>query len=490
MNTKIAERLRKIPGAVPVARSCWKLVNWQVATSQRAVRLGDILVSITTGGFLRSSGLTKLGYGFLAALIFPFAFVRLRQLRRWLKRTTVSSDANLSTHSPEVLMGIGTLGPGGSERQLSRLATFLTSQLNRKVSVIRGKPLSPSDNFFLDELRANQVEVHEYQFEAPNAKAAKNVVFGLSLLSRVAALRVQLQKQSPRVLHCWIDQTNVELGLAGYLAGVPRIILNVRSIPPYNFSTFQWYMRPIYKFLAQAPAVTFVSNTRAAVPLYAAWLGIPETRFMVIPNAVAPTVHTVPNDALGLSPQSTQIEKTKPTILGIMRLTPEKNPFLWVEIAAELHRRDIPCRTILVGHGSMKEELLAYIHEMNLADKIEVLEPRRDVQNLLLSADLLLSTSKQEGLPNVILEAQQFGVFVMATDAGGSAEAMLDGVTGSMFVSYNPREMVDEVCEALQNDGLRRAARTRGPEFVSATFDLKQITEKWLSAYGLQDEVA
>ena len=64
-----------------------------------------------------------------------------------------------------------------------------------------------------------------------------------------------------------------------------------------------------------------------------------------------------------------------------------------------------------------------------------------EVEKLLPSFDLLLQTSQIEGLPNTLIEAQACGVPVVTTDAGGSRETLIDGVTGFVSKGDGVREI-------------------------------------------------
>jgi glycosyltransferase involved in cell wall biosynthesis len=59
--------------------------------------------------------------------------------------------------------------------------------------------------------------------------------------------------------------------------------------------------------------------------------------------------------------------------------------------------------------------------------------------------DVLLLTSHGEGLPNVLLEAQADGTPVIATDVGGSREAIDVGITGWVVASHRSRDLAERV---------------------------------------------
>jgi glycosyltransferase involved in cell wall biosynthesis len=82
-------------------------------------------------------------------------------------------------------------------------------------------------------------------------------------------------------------------------------------------------------------------------------------------------------------------------------------------------------RFVLIGDGAMRPRIEALIHEKGLQDKVRLAGWRRDVPRAMGSFDLLLLTSRWEGLPRVMLEAASAGLPIVATRVGGVEEAVV-----------------------------------------------------------------
>src|SRR5204863_1294783 len=87
-------------------------------------------------------------------------------------------------------------------------------------------------------------------------------------------------------------------------------------------------------------------------------------------------------------------------------------------------------RVLIVGDGPLRAQLEATAHAFRLDGMVRFPGHRDDVPRLLAAADLLVLPSAYEGLPNVVLEAMQFGKPVVATAAPGTTEVVVDGQTG------------------------------------------------------------
>jgi glycosyltransferase involved in cell wall biosynthesis len=104
--------------------------------------------------------------------------------------------------------------------------------------------------------------------------------------------------------------------------------------------------------------------------------------------------------------------------------------------------------------------------------------------------DVLLLTSTMEGTPNVLIEAQATGRPVVATDVGGTREAVKDGVTGILVRERSAGKLADAVLRILEDPSWPARARVSGPAWVSERFGLDRMIEETLAAYAMPAEAA
>jgi len=83
------------------------------------------------------------------------------------------------------------------------------------------------------------------------------------------------------------------------------------------------------------------------------------------------------------------------------------------------------------------------------------------------------------------LEAQWAGTPVVATKAGGVAEALEQGVSGWIVDPPDADRLARCVTWLLGDHGARAQARTAGPELIRARFGLQRMIEETVQAYDL-----
>jgi glycosyltransferase involved in cell wall biosynthesis len=133
--------------------------------------------------------------------------------------------------------------------------------------------------------------------------------------------------------------------------------------------------------------------------------------------------------------------------------------------------------------------------ELGLEANVTLLGRRNDVAALMSCSSLLLLTSTHEGMPNVVMEAQLLGLPVVATRAGGTADLVLDGVTGSLRPIGDVRGLANACLSILNDPELRRRMGEAGRMHMAQDFSRKAMTDRYIAlatAAGkeLADELA
>jgi len=106
-------------------------------------------------------------------------------------------------------------------------------------------------------------------------------------------------------------------------------------------------------------------------------------------------------------------------------LKPQKAPEDVVAVARLVCARIPGARFVLIGDGDLRARMESLVREYGLQDSVRLAGWRRDVPRAMGCFDLLLMTSRWEGLPRVMLEAASAGLPIVATRVGGVEEAVV-----------------------------------------------------------------
>ncbi len=97
--------------------------------------------------------------------------------------------------------------------------------------------------------------------------------------------------------------------------------------------------------------------------------------------------------------------------------------------------------------------------------------------------DLVVQSSRGEGLPNAILEAASAGRPIVATAAGGTGEIVLDGQTG-LLVPVNDRAALSTaMCRAIADPELRRSLGGGARRHIESTFGMDRFVREFATLY-------
>lgn len=111
-----------------------------------------------------------------------------------------------------------------------------------------------------------------------------------------------------------------------------------------------------------------------------------------------------------------------------------------------LNTSDFQFEYVIVG-GLGDIELEYQIHDLGLSDKVKLLGrlPFEQVRQLMHEADLLILSSVEEGIANVVLEAMASKTLVLSTECGGMDEVIKNNVNGFLVPIRDPKAMAEAV---------------------------------------------
>ena len=82
------------------------------------------------------------------------------------------------------------------------------------------------------------------------------------------------KKEKPFIVHSFLDGNNIIVGLAGLVAGVPKIFLSLRNAAPWRWTFYISYWKEVYRFLEKFKNIKLVCNSTNNARDYEKWLNV------------------------------------------------------------------------------------------------------------------------------------------------------------------------------------------------------------------------
>lgn len=391
-----------------------------------------------------------------------------------------------------LVLAIGTLGPGGAERQGAYTAGGAIGRGGLQTYVVC-EHLEPPADFFRPYVESRGATVllvpsSPPELADPELRAIhqqldedyRGLGFG-DIFIQIVRYASLLRAIRPAVVHSWMDYCNVLCGSAAALVGVPGLLLGCRSMAPDHFHIFQPYMRAGYRSLIGRRPALMLNNSRAGAADYARWLRIDGLMPDVIhngfefPDAAAQTRASA-RAALGFGDGHRVIG-------SMLRFSEEKRPELLVDAAAIMHGRDANCRFVFYGTGALLETVRAKVRAAGLTDVVLLPGVTDAAWEALSAMDLFMLASRMEGLPNVMVEAQALGVPVVCTGVGGMTETFINGQTGVAVPEATAEALAAAAADILDDAHVHRSMAARAREHARNHFGIARMVDETLAAY-------
>lgn len=242
-----------------------------------------------------------------------------------------------------------------------------------------------------------------------------------------------------------------------------------------NSAKAKAYIRAGQLVLNRVDRVIAVSDETKAAVLAS---GVSADKVVVIHNGIVASRYRVDEQEPGFIRARYALPEGARVVGCIGRLSPEKGQRDLLVAAAEIVRARQDVWFAFVGDGPDRAALEAHAHASGIADRVLFTGHVSDVRPAFRDLDILALTSHTEGFPNVVLEALCMERPVVATDVGGVAEIIEDGVTGTLLQPHAPAQAAAALLAMLDRPEWARGLAAAGRERVLRQFTFERRVAK------------
>lgn len=161
------------------------------------------------------------------------------------------------------------------------------------------------------------------------------------------------------------------------------------------------------------------------------------------------------------------IPESAPVVLNVSCLKRQKDPIAFVHLARLVSREQPGTRFLIAGDGPMRPAVEDQIRLHGLQRQVQLLGWRHDIASLMHLCDLLVLTSRWEGLPQTLVQAMAAGRAIVARDVDGVGEAVLHEDNGLLYGVDDLDRMARGVLELLGDPERRARMGERGRQRAS-----------------------
>lgn len=287
-------------------------------------------------------------------------------------------------------------------------------------------------------------------------------------------IKRRLSELSPDLVHLH----SAKAGILGRLAAASQNVPSVYTAHGWAFTEgVSERNRRLYSFIEKRMAgfssrIITVSNYDRSLALD---IGVGSYDLLT-------TIHNGIPDLPGCLPSHDVALSTSPVrLIMIARFEEPKDHELLIKGLADL--ADLDWEVELVGDGPNLEAIKDLVNRSGLGHKIDFLGARNDVPERLRSADVLVLTSRWEGLPLTILEGMRTGLPVVASDVGGVSESVAHGQTGYLVPRGELDPLVDALRRIIESPEKRQAFGQAGRKKYEEEFTFEHMLESTITVY-------
>jgi glycosyltransferase involved in cell wall biosynthesis len=304
--------------------------------------------------------------------------------------------------------------------------------------------------------------------EEAGVSAVISPLRGDLMLRYVFAFARRLRRLNPDVLILVTFRRLLPGGLAGRMAGVPRIMARVGLASDVA-------RRAKYRFVLKHWISDVIVNAQSLVSPFVASLAPGSlARVQAIPNGVEcrdPGVtRAAARAALGL-PADAFVVGT------VARLVRQKRIDRLIRVAHALRADHV--HVVIAGAGYERDRLERLAGDLGVTERVHLLGHREDVGVVHRALDIYLVTSTQEGMSSGMLEALAAAVPVISTPVSGAAEVLATTPQCGLVVEADDTAIANAVGSLLHDGDRRRDMSVAAAMTIPQRFGVDRMIDRW-----------
>lgn len=174
--------------------------------------------------------------------------------------------------------------------------------------------------------------------------------------------------------------------------------------------------------------------------------------------------------------------KNKRVVGTVGRVSAQKNPVGFINIAQEVLKKRQDTTFVFVGGGEMLEEMRRLVKGVDLEKSIIFTGVRDDIPEVISNFDIFILPSLWEGMPRSLIEAMALSKPVIVHNISGINEVVKDGINGLIVPINQTTKFAEKINILLNKPQLAKKLGNSGKE-TAKNFDFSKVVKKTETLY-------
>ena len=362
----------------------------------------------------------------------------------------------------KILIIIGSLELGGTEKQLFNTIKYLKDTFNFEICLISNKGL------LAESFEKLGIKVRT------NFHKRKNTLFNFFSYYFLLPFHIlrTVRNFEPSIIHYYLPQAYILAGFLPYIFPKKKFIMSRRSLNFYQ-RKYPKILKTFEKILHKRMDL-IIGNSLAVCNQLQHDEKVEKERCILIYNGIEP------NKILK------EKKNRKVSLLCVANFIPYKNHLMLIMACRGL-QKELGWKLTLVGKDShgLVNNLMLIVKKNGLQKNIKFISQTKNLNPFLKSSDIGILTSDEEGFSNSILEYMNYSLPVVATNVGGNKEAIINGKNGFLVEKNNINQLTKKLELLISDEKLRKKMGIESKRLINRNYDIKKCITKYKKVYNL-----
>ena len=362
----------------------------------------------------------------------------------------------------KILIIIGSLELGGTEKQLLNTIKFLCKEFEFEICLISNKGI------LFKEFEKLDIKVRTNFYKRKSSKLnALTYYFTLPF-----HLLRTLKNFNPEIIHFYLPQAYILGGFLTYLFSSKKFIMSRRSLNLYQ-KKYPKILK-MFETLLHRRMDLIIGNSKAVCDQLQKEEQVKKNKCALIYNGIE-----------SIKFKQSKINKNV-SLICIANFIPYKNHMMLIKACCNINK-NLKWNLTLVGKDSYNivSKLKDIVKKNSLDKRIKFVSQKTNLDPLLKKSDIGILTSDEEGFSNSILEYMNYSLPVVATNVGGNKESIINNLNGYLVEKNNSEQLTTKLELLIKDIKLRKKMGHEGKKLINNYYEINNCIAKYKKVYNL-----